>query len=136
LFFNLETDHSLPNTFFLFLFVRNGNQILVDSDMYYTHTRQHANFHQPSVTLTKYQKGYVHLRVQLDVLFICILYSSLFLALHVAGGIYTHPQENKLQRTAIGVYNGFGMLIDWIRYWLGHPHTFSTVLNVWGCPSQ
>jgi hypothetical protein len=22
---------------------------------------------------------------------------------------------------------GFGMLVHWSRYWLGHPHTFSTV---------
>jgi hypothetical protein len=73
-------------------------------------------------------KVYVQLKVQLDVhLFICILYSSLFLALHVSGAFCTHPQEHKLQRTAIGVCNGFGMLIHWSRYWLGHPHTFGTV---------
>jgi hypothetical protein len=70
---------------------------------------------------------YVQLKVQLDVLFICIHYSSLFLAVHVSGAICTRPQEHKLQRTAIGVCNGFGMLIRWSRYWLGHPHTFSTV---------
>jgi hypothetical protein len=28
---------------------------------------------------------------------------SLFLALHVSGAIYTHPQDHKLQDTAIGV---------------------------------
>jgi hypothetical protein len=55
---------------------------------------------------------YVQFKVQLDVhVFICILYSSLFLALHVSGAICTHPQEHKLQRTAIGVCNGFDMLI-------------------------
>jgi hypothetical protein len=71
---------------------------------------------------------YVQLMVQLDVhVFMCILYSSLFLALHVSGAICTHPQEHKLQRTAIGVCNGFGMLIHWSRYWLGHPHTLSLV---------
>jgi hypothetical protein len=71
---------------------------------------------------------YVQLKVQLDVhVFICILYSSIFFALHVSGAICTHPQEHKLQRTAIDVYNGFGMLIHWSRYWLRHPHTFSTV---------
>jgi hypothetical protein len=63
---------------------------------------------------------YVRLKVQLDVhVFICILYSSIFLALYVSGAICTHPQEHKLQRTAIGVCNGFGMLIHWSRYWLG-----------------
>jgi hypothetical protein len=62
--------------------------------------------------------------------FLCILYSSLFLALHVSGAICTHPQEHKLQLTAIGVCNGFGILVHWSRYWLGHPHTFSTVLKV------
>jgi hypothetical protein len=79
---------------------------------------------------------YVQLKVQqLAVhVFICILYSSLFLALHVSGAICTHPQEHKLQHTAIGVCNGFSMLIPWSTYWLGHPHL--TVLKVWGCPSQ
>jgi hypothetical protein len=57
---------------------------------------------------------YVQLKVQLDVhVFICVLYSSLFLALHVSGVICTHPQEHKLQLTAIGVCNGFSMLIHW-----------------------
>jgi hypothetical protein len=50
-----------------------------------------------------------------------------FLTVHVSGVFYTHPQEHKLQRTAIGVCNGFGVLIHWGRYWLGHPHSFSTV---------
>jgi hypothetical protein len=51
---------------------------------------------------------------------------SLFLyifALHVAGAICIHPQEHKLQSAVIGVCNGYGMLIYWSRYWLGHPHT-------------
>jgi hypothetical protein len=40
---------------------------------------------------------YVQLRAQQDVhVFICILYSSLFLALHDSGVICTHPQEHKL----------------------------------------
>jgi hypothetical protein len=74
---------------------------------------------------------YIQLKVQLDVhVFIHILYSSLFLALHVLGAISTHPQEHKLQCIAIGVCNGYGMLIHWSRYWLGHPHTFITVLKV------
>jgi hypothetical protein len=58
--------------------------------------------------------------------FICILYSSIF-ALHVSGVICTHPQEHKLQSTAIGMRSGYGRLIHWSRYWLRHPHTFSTV---------
>jgi hypothetical protein len=44
---------------------------------------------------------------------------SLFLylfALHVSGAICTHPQEHKLQSTAIGMCNGYGMLIHWSRY--------------------
>jgi hypothetical protein len=56
---------------------------------------------------------YVQLKVQLDVLLIRIPYSSLFFALHVSGALCTHPQEHKLQLTAIGVCNGFGMLIHW-----------------------
>jgi hypothetical protein len=46
---------------------------------------------------------------------------------HVSGAICTHLQEHKLQSTALGVCNVCGMLVHWSRYWLGHPHTFSTV---------
>jgi hypothetical protein len=56
---------------------------------------------------------------------ICILYSSIFFALHVSGAICTHPQEHKLQSTAIDLCNDYGMLILWSRYWLGYPYTFS-----------
>jgi hypothetical protein len=38
-----------------------------------------------------YENLHVQLNVQLDVLFLCILYSSLVLALHVSGAICTHP---------------------------------------------
>ena len=37
--------------------VRNKNQFPVNSEIYHFDTRQHANFHQPSVNVTKYQKG-------------------------------------------------------------------------------
>jgi hypothetical protein len=60
-------------------------------------------------------------------MYLCILYSCLFLALHVSGAVCIHPQEHKLQRIVIGVCNGFGMLNHWSGYWMGHPHTFSTV---------
>jgi hypothetical protein len=55
---------------------------------------------------------------------------SLFLALYVSPATCTHPQEHNCSVTAIGVcvcVYGFGMLVHWSRYWLGHPHTFSTV---------
>jgi len=35
----------------------NWNHFLVNSEVYDIDTRQHANFHQPSVNLTKYQNG-------------------------------------------------------------------------------
>jgi hypothetical protein len=60
---------------------------------------------------------HVRLKVRLDAHgFMCILYSSLFFALHVSGAIFTHPQEHKLQSTTTGVCNGFGMLIHWTGY--------------------
>jgi hypothetical protein len=63
---------------------------------------------------------YVPLEFQLDIYgFICILYSSIFLLYIVSGAICTHPQEHKLQSTAVGVCNGCGMLVHWSRYWLG-----------------
>jgi hypothetical protein len=68
-----------------------------------------------------------------------VFFIPLYFALHVSGAICTHPQEHKLQRTAMSMCNGCGMLIQWSRYWLGHPHTVSpnlTVLKVWGCSSQ
>jgi hypothetical protein len=70
---------------------------------------------------------YVRLTIQLDVHgFICILYSSIF-ALHVSGAICTHPQEHKLQSTALGVCNGCGMFRPVFRYFtaLG-PRKFCT----------
>jgi hypothetical protein len=56
--------------------------------MYFTVFDVHGSVHLGNV--------YVQLKVQLDVHgFICILYSSLFLSLHVSGAICTHPQEQK-----------------------------------------
>jgi hypothetical protein len=66
LFFNLETL-PLPSQyiFSLLLFkIRNKNQFLVNSDIYHTDTRQYANFHQPSVNVTKYQKAVYYLGVK------------------------------------------------------------------------
>jgi hypothetical protein len=56
---------------------------------------------------------------------------SLFLyifALHVSGAICTHLQEHKLQNTVLGVCNSRVMLVNWSRYWPGHPNTFSMVM--------
>jgi hypothetical protein len=49
-----------------------------------------------------------------------VFFIPLYFAVHISGAIYTHPQEHKLQSTAIGVCNGYGMLIHWSRYLLGH----------------
>ena len=48
----------------LLLKIRNKNQFLVHSEIYYTDTRQHTNFHHPSVNVTKYQKGVYYLGVK------------------------------------------------------------------------
>jgi hypothetical protein len=56
-----------------------------------------------------------------------------FLALHISGAICTHHQEHNLQSTAIGMCNDYSMLIQWNRYWLGHPHTVSKVRCTWLC---
>ena len=59
LFFNLEIlpSHAQYILSLLLLVIRNKNEFLVNSGMYHTDTRQHANFHHPSVKVTKYQKG-------------------------------------------------------------------------------
>ena len=44
--------------------IRNKNHFLVNSEIYHIDTRQHANFHQPSVNVTKYQKGVYYLGVK------------------------------------------------------------------------
>jgi len=59
LFFNLEIL-PLPSQYILSLLlflIRNKNQFLVNFEMCHINTRQHANLHQPSVNMTKYQKG-------------------------------------------------------------------------------
>ena len=66
LFFNLEIL-PLPSQYtlsFLLFMIRNKYQFLVTSEIHYTGTRQHANYHQPSVNLTKYQKGVYYLGVK------------------------------------------------------------------------
>ena len=44
--------------------LRNKNQFLVNSEIHHTDTRQHANFHQPSVNVTKCLKGVYYLGVK------------------------------------------------------------------------
>jgi hypothetical protein len=45
--------------------------------------------------------------------FLCILYYTV-LALHVSGVICTHHQEHKLQSTAVGTRDGYGVLeVGW-----------------------
>jgi len=63
LFFNLKIL-PLPSQYILSLLlfvIRINNQFLVNSEICHTDTRQHANFHQPSVNLNKYQKGVYYL---------------------------------------------------------------------------
>jgi len=57
----------LPSQYILSLLlftIRNKNQFLVNSEVYHIDTRQHANFHQPSVNLTKYQKEVYYIGVK------------------------------------------------------------------------
>ena len=37
--------------------IRKKNQFQVNSELHQINTRQHANLHQPSVNVTKYQKA-------------------------------------------------------------------------------
>jgi hypothetical protein len=59
LFFDLEilplpSQYSLSLLLFM---IRNKNQFQVNSEIHQINTRQHANLHQPSVNVIKYQKG-------------------------------------------------------------------------------
>jgi hypothetical protein len=52
---------------------------------------------------------YIRLEVQQDANgFVCIFCLTIF-ALHVSGAVYTHNQEHKLQSTAMGVHEYYGM---------------------------
>ena len=61
-----KTIANLPCTKFLGLVVDDtltwNNRI--DSEIYHTNTRQHENLHQPSLNVTKYQKGVYYLDVK------------------------------------------------------------------------
>jgi len=66
LFFNLEIL-PLPAQYILSLLlfmIRNKNHFLINSEIYHINTRQHANLHQPSVNVTKYQKAVYYLSVK------------------------------------------------------------------------
>jgi hypothetical protein len=55
--------------------------------------------------------AYIRLKVQRDAhrfVCTCILYFTMF-ALYVSGAIYTLHQEDKLQSTAVGMHNYYGM---------------------------
>ena len=66
LFFNLEIL-PLPSQYILSLLlfmIRNKNQFIVNSEIRHINTRQNANLHQPSVNMTKHQKGVYYLGVE------------------------------------------------------------------------
>jgi hypothetical protein len=57
----------LPSHYILSLLmsmIRNRSQFLVYSEIHHINTRQHANFHQPSVNVAKYQKGVYYFGVK------------------------------------------------------------------------
>jgi hypothetical protein len=50
-------------------------------------------------------------------MYLCVIFIPLYFALHVSGAICTHPQEHKLQVTAIGVCNVWkGEVINSIKW--------------------
>jgi hypothetical protein len=66
LFFNLDIL-PLPSQYILSLLlfvIRNKNQFLINFKVHHIDTWQHANFQQPSMHLTKYQKGMYFLGVK------------------------------------------------------------------------
>ena len=53
----MNTDVSDEYASLLLFTVRNKNHFQVNCEIYQTDNRQRANFHQPSVNITKYQKA-------------------------------------------------------------------------------
>ena len=58
-FLHLKILHLLSQYIFslLLFIIRNKNQFSINSELYHFNTRQHENFHQASVNVTKFQKG-------------------------------------------------------------------------------
>ena len=48
----------------LMLMIINRSQFFVNSEIHHINTRQHANFHQPSTNVAKYQKEVYYLGVK------------------------------------------------------------------------
>jgi hypothetical protein len=66
-FINLEIL-PLPSQYIfslLMLTIRNRTQFVIKSEIHHINTRQHTNFHLPSVNVAKYQKGVYYLGVKL-----------------------------------------------------------------------
>jgi len=66
LFINLEIL-PFPSQYILSLLmfmIRNRSQFLANSEIRHINTRQHANFHQLSMNVAKYQKGVYYLGVK------------------------------------------------------------------------
>ena len=81
LFFNLEIL-PLPSQYILSLLlfmIKNRNQFLVHFEIYYIDTMEHANFHQPFVNLTKYQKGVNYQVSRCLISFLIMLLQSLII---------------------------------------------------------
>ena len=58
----------LPSQYILSLLmfmIRNKSQFLVNSEIHHINTRQNVNFHQPSVTMAKYQNGVYYVGAKL-----------------------------------------------------------------------
>jgi hypothetical protein len=66
LFINLEIL-PLPSQYIfplLMLTIRNRTQFVINSEIHHINSRQHTNFHLPSVNVAKYQKGVYYLGVK------------------------------------------------------------------------
>jgi hypothetical protein len=48
----------------LMFMIRNRSQFMVNSELHHINTRQQVNVHQPSVNVTKYQKGVYYLGIK------------------------------------------------------------------------
>ena len=66
LFFNLEILPLLSQYILslLLFIIKNMYQFMANSEIYHIDARQHANFHQPSTNMIKYQKGVYYLGVK------------------------------------------------------------------------
>jgi hypothetical protein len=72
---------------------------------------------------------YVQFKVQLDVPFMRILYSTFFSYLYMFRVLFALILRSTTAAYSHRCVYGFGMLLHWSKYWLGHPYPHTQLVS-------